>query len=791
MNTADKLDIKKQQYAFICYSHANRGDITADIEYLEEQGFTVWYDELIPGGVEWNDELARHIQNCTWFLYFVSPTSVESLHCRNELNYAQQHERKILSIEIAPTQVPPGLQLTLNNRQILFRHKIPAEEYQTQLKLALQRKSSAMGTGLQSNSAPNISSKSKFSPAKWSLFGGAALAIVAIVFAINIFLSQPSDFEFGQRDWVVVGEFENRTQDPLLSDSLELSLRLALEQSDFANVLPASFIRSANQRMQREPDAPLDREAAVEVAQRENAKAAIVGNITEIGENYTITIELLNAIDGSTIWTAASSAEGLSEVLPSVDDVSRQVRERLGESLSAIENSTLPLAKVTTGDLEALRAYSLSEKGIARGDWEGAVDLLERALSIDPAFAMAHGKMAAIYSSMEVYPKRVTDHLQTALNNPDRLSRREQLYLEASTAWQKTPEEMRSSWKMMSSLYPDQAVGFNNLGEVLRTHFLDYEQSAIEFASAIQKPHPWTFVSYHNLAQSLLAQNKPEESLLNFNIAREMDDNLLDFGIADAYVVLGKHENALQIIEEGLEAESLQLREAARLRQIGMLTDLGEIEAALELSNTMLETAVNSRPILESQLRAVRVALYEGNSDRSLLEQSLLEAFTFEHHRLSTEPDTTPVYVLTHLVILSRIAVRSGFEDLAEASIEIVRQRIPGNGFPVDQALLELLEAELLLQENQPDEALRRIERSATFVDLFQANESRARAAQMLGDEDTRLEILRTIASQRGRAFAERINRYYGQSFNILDWARADRVVALAEATAGRSVAPE
>ena len=283
------------------------------------------------------------------------------------------------------------------------------------------------------------------------------------------------ELDFGERDWIIVGELDNRTQDPLLGDTLKLGLRISLEQSSFANVVPDSLVQAAKSRMQQEPDTPLDRATGIELAQREGAKAVIVGSVSQFGDTYRINIEIVDTLNGSTVWAATANADGLSGILSAIDDISRQTREQLGESLANIESTSLPLAKVTTGDLEALRAYSLSQKSIARGDWEGGIDLLQRAIEIDPQFAMAHGKIAAIYFSSELFNERAEEHWQLASENKDRLSQREQLYVDASSAWLKKPMDMRAGWKSMSSLYPDQAVGFHNLGQVLRIHFAEYE----------------------------------------------------------------------------------------------------------------------------------------------------------------------------------------------------------------------------------------------------------------------------------------------------------------------------
>lgn len=776
-DSSKELQSIESPYAFICYSHADGEIMEADSNWLREQGISVWFDGHITGGAEWNDELAFHIQHCTWFLYFISPKSVESIHCRNELNYAQQHDRKIIAVEIAPTEIPAGLQLTLNSRQILFRHNLAREDFLPKLKEAMERKCSLPVPIRVSTDISGLPSLLYSNKRKMSMLSIAIVSIIAFILAFGVFMPTTEELDFEERDWIIVGELENRTKDPTLGESLGLSLRTALEQSKFANVVPNAIVQTAKSRMQQDPDAPLNRNTGIELAQREGAKAAIFGSVSQFGETYTINIELVNAINGSTVWVAASNADGLSKVLPAVDEISRQTREQLGESLANIESNSLPLAKVTTGDLEALRAYSLSQKSIARGDWEGGIDLLQRALDIDPEFAMAHGKMASTYFSIELFPDRAAEHWQLASDNRDRLSQREKLYVDASSAWLKTPLEMRSGWKSMSSLYPDQAVGFHNLGQVLRIHFADNESAAKQFAIAANLPNPWRFASFQYLAQTQVALGRFDEALKNFNIALEIENNPLDFGMADAYVALRQYDEAQQFINRAEGMESPRLRLEAKFRQLGLYADRSQIAAALELVDTMFrDAATGEQAAIESRVRASQVALLEHFDDRSKYRNTLTNALAFEKERLAVETGPFPKAMLTHLTVLTRIALRSGETDLAAPFIKLLRAQIPGNGFPVDQAYYELLEAELLLQQGKPELALERAHRSLESVELFQAHDTLARIHHQLGNQSKRLESLDWLIEHRGLAFAEQVDRYYGQLFNILDLASVERL---------------
>ena len=74
-------------------------------------------------------------------------------------------------------------------------------------------------------------------------------------------------------------------------------------------------------------------------------------------------------------------------------------RTRVGESLATIERYSTPL-EATTPSLEALQAYSAGLKAALAGSSVRALPLFQRAVAIDPDFALAHAQVGFRYSDM-------------------------------------------------------------------------------------------------------------------------------------------------------------------------------------------------------------------------------------------------------------------------------------------------------------------------------------------------------------------------------------------------------
>ena len=115
-----------EPYVFISYAHGDAGVVYPELERLNALGFNVWYDEgIIPGSV-WRDELAQRIENCGVFVLFVSGRACASDNCLKELNLALNSGRPVLAVYLELTELPPGLRLSLSDRQAILKYELPS-----------------------------------------------------------------------------------------------------------------------------------------------------------------------------------------------------------------------------------------------------------------------------------------------------------------------------------------------------------------------------------------------------------------------------------------------------------------------------------------------------------------------------------------------------------------------------------------------------------------------------------------------------------------------------------------
>jgi hypothetical protein len=125
-------------YVFVCYAHDERDIVLEQIAWLRGQGFQIWFDEAIEVGSRWSEDLARAVDGCAVFLYFLSPRSTSSRYCLDEVHFALECGRPIVPVEIAPVALTPGLKLSIGGTHRIFMHRMPAREFRLKLASGLR-----------------------------------------------------------------------------------------------------------------------------------------------------------------------------------------------------------------------------------------------------------------------------------------------------------------------------------------------------------------------------------------------------------------------------------------------------------------------------------------------------------------------------------------------------------------------------------------------------------------------------------------------------------------------------
>ncbi len=228
---------------------------------------------------------------------------------------------------------------------------------------------------------------------------------------------------------VVVADFSNTTGDAVFDGTLRQGLAVQLEQSPFLNILSDSQIAQTMSLMGHPPMERLTFDMARQVCARTNSTATLEGSISQIGSQYSLILKAVNCANGATLASVDASATDKNHVLGALNDLASNIRSKLGESLRSVKKFDAPLEAATTTSLDALKSYTMGRDALVKkGDNTGAIPLFERAVALDPNFAMAYASLGTVYSNAG---KTDLSHanIKKAYELRDRVSDRERFYI--------------------------------------------------------------------------------------------------------------------------------------------------------------------------------------------------------------------------------------------------------------------------------------------------------------------------------------------------------------------------
>lgn len=304
-----------------------------------------------------------------------------------------------------------------------------------------------------------------------------------------------------QNDLVLVSDFENRTTDSTLAATVTDAIRVDLQQSNVVRVMTQSATFEGMNRMGVKRGTFLPDSQVRELAERESAKAYIVGDIAKLGSGFQLTARVIATAGGSEPLTVRSTAKDESELIGAVEKLGHDLRRRIGESLRSV-NNTQPLAQVTTSSLPALRLLTAATRAENDGDRAKAIQLAKEAIAIDSTFAAAWGLLFSAYTN-DAKIALAYDASTHAYESRDRLPEVERLRAEARYhGFRNERAQQEQAYKRLDELGRDQINYANVLLE--QSRFSEAEVMAKKGLAA----DSGRSVGLWNLVEAQVAQRK-------------------------------------------------------------------------------------------------------------------------------------------------------------------------------------------------------------------------------------------------------------------------------------------
>jgi len=332
-------------------------------------------------------------------------------------------------------------------------------------------------------------------------------AVLAVVLAVLAYLHFHRRPKLTDKDTIVLADFANTTGDPVFDGTMRQGLSIQLEQSPFLNLLSDQRIEQTLSLMARPKDTRLTAEVAREVCQRTASAAVLSGFIAQVGTRYLLTLYAVNCSNGDQLASAQAQASDKNHVLDALGRMTADIRAELGESLASVQKLDTPLDNVTTPSLEALQAYSLGHQAELLGHGSEATSFYERAIGLDPNFAMAYVGLGIIYFNTDE-TSHAAENIQKAYQLREGVSEREKLgiALVYDAVVTRNFEASRASDLVFTRTYPRDWRAFSNLATI--DAYLGHYDEALAASQQALTLNPAAAQNYSNLMIDYMYTNR-------------------------------------------------------------------------------------------------------------------------------------------------------------------------------------------------------------------------------------------------------------------------------------------
>ncbi|MGD8816283.1 MAG: tetratricopeptide repeat protein, partial [Acidobacteriota bacterium] len=478
-----------------------------------------------------------------------------------------------------------------------------------------------------------------------------------------------------------------------------------------------------------------------EVAERANVDNVVVGSFIRAGDTFRVSVRLQQPATGETL--TADTAEGVGEdsVFASIDRLTERIKERLAVPVVTDPVVDRDLSEVTTSSMEAYRYYVEGVNLIDRNRSEEAIPHLERALEIDPEFAMAFAKMSIAYSNMRDFDEeRVWS--EKAIAQADRLTARERYYIEGRYYSQDATTRQQSieAYQAALAVYPDDTASRNNLaGEYMELE--QFDKAITQYEEVLRRGT--TFLpAYTNTASAYVSNGECDKAvaLMQDLIRSQPEYHFAYQRLASNAMRCGRLDEAQAALDTYWEsrragaprdpADGLMLAYLHMLRdEFSLAGDAAEILADspsplvrlfaypginMFLSVYQGQGSNSSEPVVEAaesieaasaDLRALvysglaRVTLSAGDVDAAL---EAVEAARQTSPTIETDAGLAALSAIAHARAGQIVAART-----AAGEYERISAQLPG---PATERMRLLVAAELALANGDTDAALQNLQ---------------------------------------------------------------------------------
>jgi DNA-binding winged helix-turn-helix (wHTH) protein/tetratricopeptide (TPR) repeat protein len=308
---------------------------------------------------------------------------------------------------------------------------------------------------------------------------------------------------------VEVADFLNLTGDHSIDHTLKSALTFSLSQTPYIQLMGDGLTHSTLQEMQKSPDTPLLGDIALEVCARGHYQALLRGKIEHPQQfGYDLTLEVTNCTNGKNLAVFKGHALTTDAILDTLDDLSRRIRVKLGEPNASLDQFNVPLIEATTFSFEALKDFNIGSQLGNEGKLKECIDYFQKAVDIDPKFAMAQASLGTAYYNLGSMDKAAV-YYKNAFDLSSNVSQWEKFYIRAGyyLAAVRDLQAATKNWEQYAKAYPEDATTWEGLANA-DTQVGDFGRAIEAGEHAVKYGQIETEESYQILANAYKRANR-------------------------------------------------------------------------------------------------------------------------------------------------------------------------------------------------------------------------------------------------------------------------------------------
>jgi tetratricopeptide (TPR) repeat protein len=374
-----------------------------------------------------------------------------------------------------------------------------------------------------------------------------------------------------------------------------------LSQSKLIRVVSGEVLYNILDKLNQLDAVAYSSEVLKEIASRARADRILVGNYTKAEDTFRINVSLQDGHTGELL--ASESVEGIGErsFYDMVDELTRRIKSHLAlteEQITADVDSRIET--ITTSSPEAYKLYSEARTYHLQTDYWKSLSVMQKALEIDPQFAMAWRSVAMAYNNLGMRPAKL-EAITKAYEFRDKVSERERYIIEADyyKSWETSYDKALEAYQKLLDLYPDDTIGNTNLG-ILYFELEEWERAIIHYERNLRN-NPDDRLSSWNLVETYEAMGLYDSAheIIERYILRNPGNTDFLFKQINIYLYQGKYDHAQAQLEKILSLDpEAQLSFHIRTGQILLLK--GDTEGALKQFQKIPEANQGRRIILSN-----------------------------------------------------------------------------------------------------------------------------------------------------------------------------------------------